>query len=90
MMIIEKPWGSIEILIKTGNYDIKRIIVNDGSRLSRHYHNYKEETLIYPDGRIEHIPPKTIHRIKGPIVLIEVSHGDDADIIRLEDDYGRS
>jgi mannose-6-phosphate isomerase len=89
MTINYKPWGREEIVVKTENYVIKKIIVDTGCRLSLQYHNYKEETLIYPDGKIEHIPPKMIHRIDGPITIIEVSHGEDSDIVRLKDDYGR-
>jgi len=89
LTIIEKPWGKEEILIETVYYRIKKITVNPGCRTSLQYHNKKVETIIYPDGRIKHIPPKRIHRIIGPVTVIEVSHGSDDDVIRLEDDYGR-
>jgi len=89
MIVILKPWGKEEILVETPYYRIKRITVNAGARTSLQYHNQKVETLIYPDGRIEHIPPKKIHRIVGPVTIIEVSHGSDSDVVRIEDDYGR-
>lgn len=87
MTIINKSWGSEEIVVRTENYVIKRIVVNDKCKLSRHYHN-REETHIYLDGRIVHFPSKTIHRIEveGPTTIIEVYHGDDEDIVRLKDD----
>lgn len=86
MAIIKKSWGSEEIVVKTENYTVKRIIVNTIGKLSLHYHSNREETHIYPDGRIEHFPPKTIHRIEGPVTIIEVFHGEDSDIVRLKDD----
>ena len=39
------------------------------------------------------LPPKTPHRFKasgGPLTLLEVSTSEPEDVVRLEDDYGRS
>ena len=87
--IIEKNWGKEEIVEKNEHYTIKVITVNPGCRTSLQFHDEKIETHIYPDGKIIHIPPKMVHRICGPTTVIEVSHGVDEDIHRLEDDYGR-
>jgi mannose-6-phosphate isomerase len=44
MVRIEKPWGEEEIIVDTPNYRIKIIHVKAGCRLSKQYHNEKEET----------------------------------------------
>ena len=75
MTIEEKKWGSEEIIFKSDNYTIKRIIVKSEGKPSLHYHINREETHIYLEGRIEHFPPKTIHKIPGPATIIEVFHG---------------
>lgn len=89
MQRLEKPWGSEEILMKNEFFVIKRIIVNSESRCSLHYHKNKIEIIIYKNGHVEEIPPTKIHRICGPAEVIEVSHGEENDIVRIEDDYGR-
>lgn len=43
-------------------------------------------------GEILRVPPLTVHRIFGGpagLEIIEFSVGDDADIVRIDDDYGR-
>jgi len=89
MEILEKPWGNEEVLVKNDFFVVKRITVNSGSRCSFHYHKNKIEILIYNNGLVEEIPPKKAHRICGPIEVIEISHGDENDIVRIEDDYNR-
>jgi mannose-6-phosphate isomerase-like protein (cupin superfamily) len=92
MRRIEKPWGYEEILEENKHYVIKRIFVKKGHRISKQYHKIKTETWIYPDGKIENIPPGKIHRLeakKKDIEIIEISTPELDDIIRLEDDYGR-
>lgn len=88
--IIPKNWGKEEIIEENEHYRIKIITVDSGCRTSLQYHDEKIETHIYLDGKIIHIPPKMVHRICGPATLIEVCHGVDEDIHRLEDDYGRA
>ena len=55
---------------------------------------YGHETVIRP-GEYAYIPKKGVHRLEGGkdgITFIEVQRGDcrEDDIIRLEDDYGRT
>jgi len=93
MKLIKKPWGYEKILIKTKNYVIKILHVNSKHRLSKQYHKIKEETLIYPNKAIKHIPPRKIHRIENnsnkSLDIIEVSTPFLDDVVRLEDDYKR-
>ncbi len=50
--------------------------------------------LIHSGGSLIHIPPGTVHRFSAEedalgCKLLEISHGKDSDIRRLEDDFGR-
>jgi mannose-6-phosphate isomerase-like protein (cupin superfamily) len=65
-------------------------IVKGIGYITQHGH----ETVIRP-GEYAHIPKKGVHRLEGGkdgITFIEVQRGDcrEDDIIRLEDDYGRT
>ena len=52
------------------------------------------ETKVLSEGQSYRIMPNTIHRFKAPpdsfVNLIEVSTPEIEDVIRIEDDYGRS
>ncbi len=92
--------GRRQILIDIPNYRIKIIHVKAGCRLSRQLHRHKEETWIFGfdgssgDITFRHIAPATVHRLEAPsdkdLWVLEVAHGSDEDIVRLEDDYGRA
>jgi mannose-6-phosphate isomerase len=43
--IVEKPWGHEEIWAETPRYAGKILHINSGHRLSRQYHERKEETI---------------------------------------------
>lgn len=88
--VIKKEWGYEEIIEENTYYKIKLIKVYEGCRTSLQYHKEKVETHIYSNKEIIQIPPGKIHRIVGPVDIVEVCHGDDKDIIRLDDDYGRA
>jgi mannose-6-phosphate isomerase-like protein (cupin superfamily) len=53
-----------------------------------------DKTLILEEGESLRIQPKTIHRfcstLENPVTLIEVSTPEIDDVVRLEDDYGRT
>lgn len=49
---IIKPWGSYQILEKTLNYWIKKILVNKGTRLSLQSHKYRSEIWVVLKGKI--------------------------------------
>jgi quercetin dioxygenase-like cupin family protein len=48
--IVEKPWGHEEIWASTSRYAGKILFIKQGHRLSRQYHNVKEETIMVLDG----------------------------------------
>jgi mannose-6-phosphate isomerase-like protein (cupin superfamily) len=45
MRIVDKPWGHEEIWAETDSYVGKVLVINPGHRLSRQYHNLKEESF---------------------------------------------
>ncbi len=51
--IIEKPWGSFEILQLGRNYLVKKINVNPGGVLSLQSHEHRSEHWIVAEGEAE-------------------------------------
>lgn len=111
MSIVERPWGTFEILHESDSYKVKKICLNPNQSFSLQYHKYRYEDWIIVQGsgiindgwKVRncilgdrfHIPPKNVHRATAGsdgLVFIEVQRGvcDENDIVRIEDDYGRS
>ena len=110
-MKVDKPWGHEIRWAINDKYLGKILFISRGKRLSKQYHNIKDETIyvlsgilqleigeseiIYlKEGESYRITPKTIHRFCAPIdcsvKLIEVSTPEIDDVVRLQDDYGRT
>jgi mannose-1-phosphate guanylyltransferase/mannose-6-phosphate isomerase len=110
---VARPWGSYESLGEGPRFQIKRIIVGPGERLSLQKHYHRSEHWVVVQGTAEvtvgdtvtllqenqstYIPAGTTHRLanpgKVPLELIEVQCGaylGEDDIVRLDDQYGRS
>jgi len=87
--VVRKPWGHEFILGNYLEWTIKILHVGEGKRTSLQYHERKVEVMFYIDGSFEVIAPRVIHRLVGPVDVLEVSMGSDEDVVRLEDDYGR-
>ncbi len=110
---IYRPWGSYTSLELGDNYQVKRINVNPGARLSLQSHNHRAENwivikgealvtvnddqFVVKKGERAFIPKGARHRMENkgpePLALIEVQSGDylgEDDIVRYEDDYGRT
>jgi len=51
-IIIDKPWGHEEIWANSSRYAGKILVINKGHRLSRQYHNVKEETIMVLEGTL--------------------------------------
>ncbi len=51
--VVNKPWGSFEILLNADNYLIKKIIVNPGGILSLQRHSHRSEHWIVAEGEAE-------------------------------------
>ena len=112
-MKVEKPWGHEIRWAINEKYLGKILRIEAGHKLSRQYHEVKDETIYVLDGTLVmelgkgkdietrvmmkgtsyRVKPKTIHRFAAPsggCTLIEVSTPEIDDVVRIEDDYGRS
>jgi mannose-1-phosphate guanylyltransferase/mannose-6-phosphate isomerase len=110
---VYRPWGSYESLVTSDRFQVKRIIVQPGQKLSLQKHHHRAEHWIVVSGTAEvtcedkvfnlsedestYIPLGHKHRLANPgrvpVELIEVQSGSylgEDDIVRFEDDYGRS
>ena len=93
MRRVEKPWGFEIIWAETDDYVGKLLHINAGHRLSKQYHEIKEETLYVlkgilinydKDDKPMRIPPG---ELESSVEVIEVSTPHLNDVVRLEDDY---
>ena len=48
--IVEKPWGSYQVLDQGTHYTVKKIIVNSGGKLSLQNHQHRSEHWIIAEG----------------------------------------
>ena len=110
---VHRPWGTYATLKQEDGYQVKRITVSPGQKLSLQYHHKRAEHWVVTQGRAlvrigdaefetgpgeyRYIPLGEKHRLtnvgENDLVLIEVQVGSylgEDDIVRLEDDYGRS
>ena len=51
--IVEKPWGSYQVLEEGTHYIVKKIIVNPGGKLSLQSHQHRSEHWIIAEGEAE-------------------------------------
>ncbi len=110
---VNRPWGWYESVDQGPRFQVKRILVKPGARLSLQMHHHRAEHWIVVSGTAEvtngtavtvlsenqstYIPLGQTHRLanpgKMPLEIIEVQSGSylgEDDIVRFEDNYGRS
>ncbi len=110
---VYRPWGLYDSIAQGNRYQVKRITVKPGARLSvqMHFHRAEHwvvvrgtakvtrgnETYIVTENHSTYIPVGEIHALENPgkvsLELIEVQSGPylgEDDIIRFEDQYGRT
>ncbi len=110
---VHRPWGWYESIDQGPRFQVKRILVKPGARLSLQMHHHRAEHWIVVSGTAEvtngdavtmltenqstYIPLGQKHRLanpgKVPLEIIEVQSGSylgEDDIVRFEDNYGRS
>lgn len=108
-----RPWGGYSSIETGERFQVKRLFVKPGKRLSLQKHHHRsehwivvrgtaevqvgEKTLILRENQSIYIPQGEVHRLHNPgkilLELIEVQTGSylgEDDIIRLEDEYGRT
>lgn len=108
-----KPWGGFLPIDEGDSFNVKRIEVNPGHRLSYQKHSKRSEhwvvvsgeakvtlegkdMILLPGDSVE-IPIGARHRVENcgaeKLIFIEIQRGTyfgEDDIVRLEDDYGRT
>lgn len=65
--IVEKPWGHELIWAETDKYVGKYLYIESGKRLSRQYHEVKDETILVISGNL----------------TLQIGEGDDMETIEL-------
>ena len=111
--VVYRPWGSYESICESDRFQVKKIVVSPGQKLSLQKHHHRAEHWIVVKGTARvtcedkvftlredqstYIPLGHKHRLENPgkiaLELIEVQSGSylgEDDIVRFDDDYGRS
>lgn len=108
-----RPWGGYASVVDGERFQVKRLFVKPGKRLSLQKHHHRAEHWIVVRGTAEvtvdgvvtlvgenqsvYLPAGSVHRLANPgkieLEVIEVQTGSylgEDDIVRLEDEFGRS
>lgn len=108
-----RPWGAVASVLSGERFEVKRLRVTPGRKISLQKHHHRSEHWIVVRGTAEitiggetrllhenesvYIPQGVVHRLTNPgkiaLELIEVQTGsylEDDDIIRLDDEFGRT
>jgi mannose-1-phosphate guanylyltransferase/mannose-6-phosphate isomerase len=111
--VVHRPWGYYQGIHEGEGFQVKRLTVKPGGRLSLQKHFRRSEhwtvvqgvagvtrdheTFLLHANESTYIPLGAVHRLENPgeteMTLIEVQCGSylgEDDIIRIDDDYGRS
>ncbi|MEN9502926.1 MAG: hypothetical protein RI964_2211 [Pseudomonadota bacterium] len=110
---VDRPWGVYDSIDAGHRFQVKRITVKPGAKLSLQKHHHRaehwivvkgtaevtcdERTFLLTENQSTYIPLGAVHRLANPgkvmLELIEVQSGSylgEDDIVRFEDQYGRS
>ncbi|WP_127145196.1 mannose-1-phosphate guanylyltransferase/mannose-6-phosphate isomerase [Pelagibacterium montanilacus] len=108
-----RPWGGYSSVLHGERFQVKRLFVLPGKRLSLQKHHHRSEHWVVVKGTAEvhvdgdtrilgenesvYIPQGALHRLTNPgrimLEVIEVQTGSylgEDDIVRIEDEFGRS
>ena len=80
-MFIEKPWGTIEILLNDLYYKVKRIIVYPNQRFSLQYHKLREEHWTIIGGSGEMVIGDNTMPAKGSKIYKQVAEFAEGDYV---------
>lgn len=93
---VYRPWGKYDSIDSGERYQVKRITVKSGAKLSVQMHHHRAEHWIVVSGTAK-VTIAEIHALENPgkipLELIEVQSGSylgGDDIVRFEDRYGRA
>lgn len=110
---VARPWGTYDSIDMGERFQVKRITVKPGAKLSLQMHHHRaehwiivsgtalvtinDETRMLSENESTYIPIGATHRLENPgklpLEMIEVQSGSylgEDDIVRFEDNYGRS
>ena len=62
--VVNKPWGSFEIIDEGDKYTVKKIIVNPGGKLSLQSHEHRSEHWLIASGVAEVIIDEKTYSLK--------------------------
>jgi len=62
--IVEKPWGSYEVLAEGDKFLVKKILLKPGGKLSLQSHKYRSEHWIIAEGEAEVTIDQEIKNLK--------------------------
>lgn len=108
-----RPWGGYTSVLSGDRFQVKRLFVQPGKKLSLQKHHHRAEHWVVVSGTAEvtvdgqvstltenesiYLPLGCVHRLANPgkilLELVEVQTGSylgEDDIIRIEDEFGRS
>jgi mannose-1-phosphate guanylyltransferase len=108
-----RPWGGYSSILNGDRFQVKRLFVKPGKRLSLQKHHHRaehwvvvrgtaevtrdDEVLMLSENQSIYLPLGCTHRLANPgkimLELIEVQTGSylgEDDIIRIEDEFGRT
>jgi mannose-1-phosphate guanylyltransferase len=108
-----RPWGGYSSVLQGERFQVKRLFVNPGKKLSLQRHHHRSEHWVVVRGTAQvtvdgvdkvlsenesiYLPLGCTHRLANPgkilLELIEVQTGSylgEDDIVRIEDEFGRS
>ncbi|HVY50695.1 MAG TPA: mannose-1-phosphate guanylyltransferase/mannose-6-phosphate isomerase [Devosia sp.] len=108
-----RPWGGYSSILSGARFQVKRLFVKPGKKLSLQKHHHRAEHWVVVSGTAEvtidgkvtmlsenesiYLPLGCVHRLANPgkilLELIEVQTGSylgEDDIIRIEDEFGRT
>jgi mannose-6-phosphate isomerase len=66
-LIIDKPWGSEEVIEINEKYMVKKLTMNKGHRCSLQFHNVKKETIYVLSGELKITVGTTMHELTSSI-----------------------
>jgi len=85
MTVIDKPWGTEEILESNDKYVVKRIYMEIGKKCSLQYHERKKETIFVLVGSLEVDIGESVNNLKT--IIVNTADGltlDPGDIHRMK------
>ena len=90
---VHRPWGSFESVINGGGYQVKRIVVSPGKKLSLQYHHHRSEHWTVVSGQA-HVtlnedvvilqPDESIYIPLGAVHRIENQGNEDIVLIEVQ------